>query len=127
MDFKYPFLIGKLKETNDFDVLDKATKNRTFPIAVTGVSHIQRIVLASALAVENGIKPLIITAGEAENERVCEDLEALGWHNISRMHYLCNSQYLYCVQPHRRHHQHLYMFLMLRYCRGLYNSIFASV
>ena len=78
MDFKYPFLIGKLKETNDFDVLTKAVNNRTYPIAVTGVSHIQRVILASALAVENGIKPLIITAGEAENERVCEDLEALG-------------------------------------------------
>ena len=78
MSFKYPFLIGKLKETNDFDALNKAAKNRTYPIAVTGVSHIQRVILASALAVENGIKPLIITAGEAENERVCEDLEALG-------------------------------------------------
>ncbi len=78
MSFKYPFLIGKLKETNDFDALTKAVNNRTYPIAITGVSHIQRVILATALAVENGIKPLIITAGEAENERVCEDLEALG-------------------------------------------------
>ena len=78
MSFRYPFLIGKLKKTNEFDALLKAFKNRTFPLAMTGVSHIQRVVIASALAVENGIKPLIITAGESENERVCEDLEALG-------------------------------------------------
>lgn len=78
MSFKYPFLLKKLEKTNDFAALAKAVENRAYPIAVTGVSHIQRVVLAASLAAENGIKPLIITAGESENERVCEDLEALG-------------------------------------------------
>ncbi len=78
MSFKYPFLIGKLEETNGFDSLLKAVTNRAYPITVTGVSHIQRVLLASAIAAKSGIKPLIITAGESENERVCEDLEGLG-------------------------------------------------
>ena len=78
MSFKYPFLLKKLTKTNDFDALTKAVENRTYPIAVTGVSHIQRVVLSASLAANNGIKPIIITAGESENERVLEDLEALG-------------------------------------------------
>ncbi len=78
MSFKYPFLIGKLKKTTEFDGFLKAVNNRIFPVAVTGVSHIQRVILAAASAAENGIKPLVITAGEAENERVCEDFESLG-------------------------------------------------
>lgn len=78
MQFKYGFLLDKLSAVREFQSILSAVGNRAFPIAVTGVSHIHRCVLAACLAAKNGIKPLIITAGESENERVCEDLTALG-------------------------------------------------
>ncbi len=78
MNFPYRFISDRLKETSEYSALSAAMTNRTYPISLVGVSHIHRCVLAAVTAVEHGLKPLIITAGEAENERVSEDLTALG-------------------------------------------------
>ena len=78
MQFKYGIFAEKLSKLSEFQALSAAFKNRTFPIALTGVSHIHRCLLSAVAAAEYNLKPLIITAGEAENERVSEDLTALG-------------------------------------------------
>ncbi len=78
MQLKYPFLQKSLTENAEYQAFLNAFSDKRFPVAVTGVSHIHRCVLSAVTAAEQGIKPLIITAGEAENERIFEDLTALG-------------------------------------------------
>ncbi len=78
MQLKYTVFSETLKKTKEFSQLSSAVKNRLFPIALTGVSHIHRCLLATVTAAAHGQKALIITAGDSENERVLEDLTALG-------------------------------------------------
>ena len=78
MDFKYKFLGESFQKSKDFVKLLGATQNRAYPIALSGLSHIHRSVLVALLSELNGQKALVITAGEAESERVLEDLQALG-------------------------------------------------
>ncbi len=78
MQLKYKIFADTLGETEGFKELSAAVKNRAFPIALTGVSHIHRCLVSAVLAAESGQKALILTAGDAENERVSEDLTALG-------------------------------------------------
>ena len=78
MQLKYKIFSESLGKTPMFSELSGAVKNRLFPIAVSGVSHIHRCVLSSVVSEVHGNKSLIITAGDAENERVFEDLTALG-------------------------------------------------
>ena len=78
MQLKYNIFSEALQKTNEFSELSGAVKNRLFPIALTGVSHIHRCLLAAVTSAANGNKALIITGGDSENERVFEDLTALG-------------------------------------------------
>lgn len=78
MQIKYRFIGKKLSEVHEYGGISAAIGNRIFPVATTGLSHIHRCILAGCLAAEKGIKPLIITGSESENERVAEDLTALG-------------------------------------------------
>ncbi len=78
MQLKYNIFSESLQKTPMFSELSSAVKNRLFPIALTGVSHIHRCVLSAVLSAVHGNKSLIITAGDSENERVFEDLTALG-------------------------------------------------
>ncbi|MBQ3551291.1 MAG: transcription-repair coupling factor [Clostridia bacterium] len=78
MQLRYNIFSDALGKTDSFKELSAAVKNRLYPIALTGVSHIHRCVLSAVLAAQNGQKALVLTAGDAENERVLEDLEALG-------------------------------------------------
>lgn len=78
MQFKYKIFSDVLGKVSEIDGLLKAVKNKAFPIALTGVSHIHRCVLSAITAQDQGLKLLVITSGEAENERVIEDLESLG-------------------------------------------------
>lgn len=78
MQLKYKFINKMLAATAEYGEISEAVKQARFPVAVSGLSHIHRVIVASALAAEHGLKPLIITPGEAETERVSEDLSALG-------------------------------------------------
>ncbi len=78
MQQKYKAFSRALNETSEFQSLLKSVKACEFPIALTGASHIHRCVLSAVTAEQCGLKLLVITSGEAENERVVEDLEALG-------------------------------------------------
>ncbi len=78
MQLKYKIFAEKLKADKGFQELSTALKNRLYPVALTGVSHIHRCLLAATVAQVHGKKLLVITPGEAENERIAEDFEALG-------------------------------------------------
>ena len=78
MQFKHNFLLKAMRNVQGFSDLMNAFDNNAFPVALVGTSHIHRCVLSVLSAVEKGVRPLIITAGEAETERVLEDLSALG-------------------------------------------------
>ncbi len=78
MQLKYKVFAEALQKSHGFSELSGAVKNRLFPIAVTGVSHIHRCLISAVLAVNHGQKALILTAGDSENERILEDLTALG-------------------------------------------------
>ena len=78
MQFKHNFLLKAMRNVQGFSDLMNAFDNNAFPVALVGTSHIHRCVLSVLSAVEKGVRPLIITAGEAETERVLEDLSTLG-------------------------------------------------
>ncbi len=78
MDFRYKFLSESLGSTESFGKILTAVKNEKYPIALSGISHIQRVLLSAVLQQENSQKLLIITAGDSESERTIEDLTALG-------------------------------------------------
>lgn len=78
MQLKFKIFKKLFSSLPEYSEIEKAMNNKNLPIAISGLSHIHRILLCVCLAVDNGLKPLIITSGEAENERVLEDLSALG-------------------------------------------------
>ena len=53
-------------------------KSRRLPAAVTGVGHIHKAHLISALSTKTGKRAVLITADESEASRMCEDLLAFG-------------------------------------------------
>ncbi len=75
---KYNFITQAFESLQEFGEISEAFKGNRFPIALSGLSHIHRVSLAAALSSKLGIKPLILTAGDAETERVCEDLASMG-------------------------------------------------
>ncbi len=75
---KYKFIADSFSKIEEFENLSDCLKQRKSPVFVAGLSHIHRVCLAAALSVKNGIKPLIIVAGDAEAERVTEDLFSMG-------------------------------------------------
>ncbi len=75
---KYKFIARAFSELSEFNEITNCLKQNKTPLTVSGLSHIHRVCLAVSLSVKNGIKPLIITAGDAEAERVQEDLESIG-------------------------------------------------
>lgn len=78
MNLNYPFLQKAFCRNAEYSTFSECFDQKKFPIAVNGVSHIHRCVLTAVTAAEKGVKPLIITSSEAENERIVEDLSALG-------------------------------------------------
>ncbi len=78
MQIKHKYIFDELLGLSEIQRLITAIADNNYPIAVTGVSHIHRCLLAALLAHHSNIKPLIITEDEAENERIAEDLAGLG-------------------------------------------------
>ena len=54
MQLRYNIFSDALGKTDGFKELSAAVKNRLYPIALTGVSHIHRCVLSAVLAAQNG-------------------------------------------------------------------------
>lgn len=75
---KYSFIPQSFVKLREFGELCSAVKSNKFPLVLSGLSHIHRVCVAAALSVESGIQPLIITAGDAETERICEDFTSIG-------------------------------------------------
>ncbi|MBO5908704.1 MAG: DEAD/DEAH box helicase, partial [Clostridia bacterium] len=75
---KYRFISNCFSKLREFKEINASFQNTQFPLVISGVSHIHRVALTAALITKRNIKPLIITAGDAETERVCEDLSYMG-------------------------------------------------
>lgn len=67
-----------LKQWPEYAALSRAVKGKALPAAVTGLSGIHKCCIISTLCEETGKKALILAADEAEAQRFCEDLQALG-------------------------------------------------
>ena len=67
-----------LKQWPEYAALSRAVKENALPGAVTGLSGIHKCCVISTLCEETGKKALILAADEAEAQRFCEDLQALG-------------------------------------------------
>ncbi|MBE6798237.1 MAG: transcription-repair coupling factor [Ruminococcaceae bacterium] len=78
MQTTHKFIRQMLLATPEYAELTDAFRSGRFPAAIWGASHIHRCILSAALSIDFGSKPLIITPGDAETERVLEDLTALG-------------------------------------------------
>ena len=70
MQLKFKIFKKLFSSLPEYSEIEKAMNDKNLPIAISGLSHIHRILLCVCLAADNGLKPLIITSGEAENERV---------------------------------------------------------
>ncbi len=75
---KYKFISANYSKLVEFREISDCLKQGKTPLTVWGLSHIHRVCLAVSVCERNGIKPLIITAGDAETERVEEDLSSIG-------------------------------------------------
>ncbi len=71
-------IFSALSRSPEYRELSQALKNAGTPAVVAGVSGVHKCVLTAALSRESGRKALIIAADEAESQRFCEDLAALG-------------------------------------------------
>ena len=78
MQDNYKFIRQMLSSTPEYRELTEALNSDRYPAAVWGASHIHRVILSAALFRDLDAKPLIITPGDSETERVLEDLTALG-------------------------------------------------
>ncbi|WP_369296937.1 transcription-repair coupling factor [uncultured Neglectibacter sp.] len=71
-------LSNGLKRLPEYQSLSQAVKKNALPGAVTGVSGIHKCGIVSTLLEETGKRALVLAADEAEAQRFCEDLQALG-------------------------------------------------
>ncbi len=74
----HKFIRQMLQSCPEYCELKQSLDAKKLPSAVWGASHIHRCILSAALSCDLKVKPLIITPGEAETERVLEDLVSLG-------------------------------------------------
>ncbi len=67
-----------LSRAPEYRELSQALKTGAMPAVATGLSGVHKCVLTAALCKESGRRALVIAADEAESQRFCEDLTALG-------------------------------------------------
>lgn len=72
------FISNTLKHWPEYAAVSRSVKEGATPVAVTGISGIHKCCIAAALCGELSKKALLIAADEAEAQRFCEDLYALG-------------------------------------------------
>ena len=68
-------ILGKLPE---FQELERAVGAGTLPAAVTGLSTVHKAHFIASLCVRQKKKAFVVTGEEAEAQRLCEDLRAMG-------------------------------------------------
>ena len=68
-------ILGKLPE---FQELERAVGAGTLPAAVTGLSTVHKAHFIASLCVRRKKKAFVVTGEEAEAQRLCEDLRAMG-------------------------------------------------
>ncbi len=73
-------IFSALARSQEYRELAGALKTGAVPAVVTGLSGVHKCVLTAALCRETGRKALVLAADEAEGQRFCEDLTALGLH-----------------------------------------------
>ena len=69
---------GALERWPDYLRLEEAVQQGKTPAAVTGLSGIHKCCLIASLIQKTGRRALVLAADEAEAQRFCEDLFALG-------------------------------------------------
>ena len=67
----------------DYTRLEKAVEQQAVPAVVTGLSGIHKCCIIASLCQKTGRKALVLAADEAEGQRFCEDLAALGLRPVS--------------------------------------------
>ncbi|MCI8386339.1 MAG: transcription-repair coupling factor [Acutalibacter sp.] len=67
-----------LSRAPEYRELSQALKTGAMPAVATGLSGVHKCVLTAALCKESDRRALVIAADEAESQRFCEDLTALG-------------------------------------------------
>ena len=74
------FLLDQLQKHPQFHTLDNAVKTNALPAAATGLSGVHKALFAAGLLKHNPDAPaaLFLCGEEAESQRLCEDLTALG-------------------------------------------------
>ncbi len=75
---KYLFLPKGFAKLSEYARLKSDINAGKFPLALSGLSHIHRVSIAASLSAELHKKLLVITAGDAETERVLEDFTSIG-------------------------------------------------
>ncbi len=123
MRLLYNFLLKKLADDRGFSEFSSALKSRTFPISLTGVSHIHRCVLAAATAARFGHKTLILTAGESESERVFEDITALG---LDCINFPAKDYCLRSDVSHSHDYEHIRIGTLSKIIEGAFDVCIAS-
>lgn len=67
-----------LRHWPDYAHLEQTVEQGAVPVAVTGLSGIHKCCIIAALCQKTGRRALVLAADEAEGQRFCEDLTALG-------------------------------------------------
>ena len=76
------FIFNELYKLPETEALCKAIEKNTLLAALTGLSHIQKIILTAVTIKKLGIKPLIIAEDDSVAEHIVEDFFNLGFSAI---------------------------------------------
>ena len=72
-----------LQRWPDYTRLEQALEQGAMPAVATGLSGIHKCCITAALCQKTGRKALVLAADEAEAQRFCEDLRALGMRPVA--------------------------------------------
>ena len=76
-------IYNALSRWPDYARLEGAVAGGALPAAVTGLSGIHKCCVIASLCQKTGRRALVLAADEAEAQRFCEDLRALGLRPLS--------------------------------------------
>lgn len=77
------FLTSAISGLKEFTALCSAVKSGGLPAAVTGLSSIHKANLIYSLCALSGRRAFVVAGDEAEAQRLCDDLSAMGMHPLS--------------------------------------------
>ena len=76
------FLTAAISRLPEFQTLLGAVQRDAFPAAATGLSGIHKANIIASLCTLQGRGAFVVAADEAEAQRLCEDLNAMGMHAL---------------------------------------------